>query len=82
MSDVGVFRSHLSPDVQAPKTLKSAELFIVPDDLENRIDHQAMLLHTAATPAERRAAWCELTRLHGMRSPARVEQLENAAGLR
>ena len=51
------------------------------DDLENRIDYQAMLLHTALTPAERRAAWGELTRLHALRSTERVQQMEAAAGI-
>jgi hypothetical protein len=51
-------------------------------DLESRIDVQALLLHTAPTPDERRAAWCELTRLHAMRTPERIDEMESAAGLR
>lgn len=52
------------------------------DDLESRIDLQALLLHTAPTPDERRAAWDELTRLHAMRSPQRIAEMEGEAGLR
>jgi hypothetical protein len=51
------------------------------EDLEMRIDLQALLLHTALTPAERRAAWFELTRLHSQRTPARVAEMEGEAGL-
>lgn len=50
--------------------------------LEQRIDYQALLLHTAETPEQRRAAWAELTRLHAMRSPEQVEQMERERGLR
>jgi hypothetical protein len=50
-------------------------------DLESRIDYQALLLHTAPTPAERRSAWFELTRLHAMRSPQRIAEMEGEAGL-
>jgi len=50
-------------------------------DLERRIDHQAMLLHTVLTPDERRTAWAELTRLHAMRSPERVAAMEAERGL-
>lgn len=52
------------------------------DDLERQIDYQALLLHTAPTPNERRTAWEELRRLHALRSPERVEQMEREAGLR
>jgi hypothetical protein len=52
------------------------------DDLERRIDHQALLLHTAPTPAERRAAWAELRRLHAMRSPERIDAMERERALR
>lgn len=51
------------------------------DDLEARIDQQALLLHTAPTPDERRAAWFELTRLHALRSPQRIAEMEGEAGL-
>jgi len=52
------------------------------DALEQRIDHQVLILHTATTPAERRAAWAELTRLHALRSPERISQMERERGLR
>lgn len=52
------------------------------DDLEARIDQQALWLHTAPTPDERRAAWFELTRLHALRSPRRIQEMEEAAGIR
>lgn len=51
------------------------------DQLEQRIAHQAMLLHFAETPADRRTAWNELRRLVALRSPQRVEQMEREAGL-
>lgn len=51
-------------------------------DLENQIYYQALLLHTAKTPEERRAACDLLAQLHSMRSPRRVEQMERAKGLR
>lgn len=82
MNPIRPLRPQLSPDVTTPLTPNSQALFLVPDELENRIDYQAMLLHTAETPDERRAAWSELTRLHAMRSPARIEQMESTAGLR
>jgi len=52
------------------------------NSLERSIGHQAMLLHTAQTPNERRAAWNELTRLHAMRSPQRIAEMEEATALR
>jgi hypothetical protein len=55
---------------------------VVDADLEARIYQQALLLHTAPTPDERRAAWYELTRLHAMRSPQRIAEMESEAGLR
>jgi len=51
-------------------------------DLENQIDYQALLLHTAKTTEARRAACALLSQLHAMRSPARVEQMERERGLR
>jgi hypothetical protein len=51
-------------------------------ELECRIDHQKLLLHTVKTPEERRAACDEMTRLIRMRSPGQVEQMERARGLR
>jgi hypothetical protein len=50
-------------------------------ELEYRINHQILLLRTALTPAERRAAWDELKRLHGLRTPDRVREMEEDAGL-
>lgn len=79
---VSIFRTRVSPEATTPLTPNAPILNLVPDELENRIDYQAMLLHTAATQDERRAAWGELTRLHAMRSPARIEQMESEAGLR
>ena len=55
---------------------------IVGDDLEQRIDHQTLLLHTAKTPEGRRAAMAELKRLHPMRSPEQIEAMERERGLR
>ena len=51
-------------------------------DLEQRIDYQALLLHTAATPDERRSAWDELKRLHALRTPERIEEMERERGIR
>lgn len=50
--------------------------------LEQRIDYQALLLHTVHTRTERRAAWEELRRLIAQRSPERVEQMEREQGIR
>lgn len=61
--------------------MTQAHLKPVIDPLEQQIDHQAMLLHFAQTPAERRAAWDELCRLVAQRSPQRVAQMEREAGL-
>lgn len=52
------------------------------DDLERRIDHQAWLMVNVSTEAEQKAAEAELRRLHAMRSPERVADMERAAGLR
>lgn len=51
-------------------------------ELERRIDYQASLLREDRSPDENRATWLELTRLHAMRSPERIEQMERARGLR
>jgi hypothetical protein len=51
-------------------------------DLEARIDYQADLLRQDITGDEKRVAWSELVRLHGMRSPERVAVMEREAGLR
>lgn len=54
-----------------------------PDDpaLEAEINHTALRLATAATPAERRAAWNDLCHLHEQRSEERVRQMERERGL-
>lgn len=51
-------------------------------DLESKIDREAMRLHTAETPGERRMAWDELKRLHELRSPERIRDMEDEKGLR
>lgn len=50
--------------------------------LEQCIDFQAGLMAIALTPEEQRAACAELTRLVNLRSPAQVERMERARGLR
>lgn len=50
--------------------------------LEESIDFQALLLHTAETPEARRHAWDELLRLRSMRTADRIEEMERAQGLR
>jgi hypothetical protein len=50
-------------------------------ELERQIDEQAALLREDRSPDENRATWLELTRLHAMRSPARVEQMEREIGI-
>lgn len=52
------------------------------DDLENRIEHWALVLHTAKTPGERSMAWDTLKDLHGRRSSQRIADMEREAGLR
>lgn len=52
------------------------------DPLEESIDFQALLLHTAETPEARRNAWDELLRLRTLRSADRIEEMERAQGLR
>lgn len=52
------------------------------DELEARIDHQASLLRQDRSPDENYATWLELTRLHQMRSPEKIRELEEARGLR
>jgi hypothetical protein len=51
-------------------------------DLESQIDWNAHLLHSAPTIEERRAAWDRLKKLHEMRTPQQVDELERARGLR
>jgi hypothetical protein len=55
---------------------------LVEIDLESQIDWQARRLHTAKTPEERREAWARLLKLHALRTPERVEQMERQRGLR
>lgn len=55
---------------------------VPPDELEQRIDDQASLLREDRSPAENRATWLELTRLHALRSPRRIADMEREAGLR
>jgi hypothetical protein len=50
-------------------------------ELENRIDHAALLLHTAPTPDERRMAWETLKHLVGQRTPERVREMEVEQGI-
>lgn len=50
--------------------------------LEESIDFQALLLHTAETPEARRHAWNELLRLRAMRTAERIEEMECEQGLR
>jgi len=59
-----------------------AEAALTDDQLELLIDIEAMLLHTAKTPDARRAAMSMLTKLHQLRSPKKVAQMEQKAGLR
>lgn len=51
-------------------------------DLESQIDWNAMLMHTAPTREERMAAQERLKKLHRMRKPETVKNMEVAAGLR
>lgn len=52
------------------------------DHLEESIDIQALLLHTAETPEARRYAWNELLRLRALRTQERIEEMEREQGLR
>ncbi len=52
------------------------------DELERRIDQQRKLLREDRSPDENRATWLELTRLHALRSPERIERMESERGLR
>lgn len=51
-------------------------------ELERAIAFQHGLIATALTPAEQTAAWEEMKRLIAQRSPAQVEHMERARGLR
>lgn len=50
--------------------------------LEREIDRQALILHTAEKREDRVAAMEELRRLHALRSPEVVEEMEYERGLR
>jgi hypothetical protein len=51
-------------------------------DVESQIDWNAYLMHSAPTVEERRAAEDRLRKLHAMRTPEKVRELEKARGLR
>lgn len=57
----------------------NAEALPTDEELERRIEHEAMLLHTVQTPAERRMVWETLKALVAQRSPQQVARME--AGL-
>lgn len=50
--------------------------------IERLITNTALRMQAAASPAARRYEWNKLQRLHRLRSPAQVERLERAKGLR
>jgi hypothetical protein len=54
----------------------NAEVITADEELERRIDHEAMLLHTVETPEERRMVWETLKGLIAQRSPARIAEME------
>lgn len=58
------------------------EAIDVDADLERSIAFQAGLIATSLTRDEQLAAQDELRRLHAMRSPEQVEQMEREKGLR
>ena len=60
----------------------SAQVELSDEEIEQLIDVEAMLLLTAKTPEERRAAMSMLTKLHALSSPHKVLELEVAQGLR
>lgn len=49
--------------------------------LEAEINHAALRLQTAPTPAERRDAWNTLCELQKQRTPERVREMERERGL-
>jgi hypothetical protein len=51
-------------------------------DLETQIDWQFLQLSTAKTPEDRRIALGRMEALIKMRTPATVEEMEKARGLR
>jgi hypothetical protein len=46
------------------------------EELERRIDHEALLLATVKTPEERQMIWAKLKELIAQRSPAQVAKME------
>jgi hypothetical protein len=55
----------------------NAELLITPDEeLERRIDHEALLLATVKTREERQMIWAKLKELIAQRSPAQIARME------
>jgi hypothetical protein len=60
----------------------NAQTNVMADDLEQRIAFQAGLLATAQNRDEQLEAQAELYRLHALRSPERVEQMEREQGIR
>jgi hypothetical protein len=56
----------------------NAEAISADEELERRIDHEAMLLHTVQTPDERRMVWETLKALVAQRSPSQVARMEEA----
>lgn len=58
------------------------ELALADAALEAAIELAALRLQTATTPLRRKAAWAELQRLVKNRSPAQVERMERARGLK
>jgi hypothetical protein len=46
--------------------------------LEQRIDHEAFLLHTVRTPEEQRMVWETLKQLIAQRSPQQIASMEEA----
>ena len=54
----------------------NAEALPTDEELERRIDHEAMLLHTVQTPEERRMVWDTLKALIAQRTPAQIARME------
>lgn len=55
---------------------------LVEIDLEEQIDRSVHELHTAQTKEAQHIAWERLKKLHAMRTPERVEEMERERGLR
>lgn len=54
----------------------NAEALPTDEDLELQIAHEALLLHTVKTRAEREMSWEKLKDLVAQRSPARIAEME------